>query len=185
MRFFAAWFEDWITTMSGIVSVGFLFWVTLHPPSQGQAKTALLIASAACFVAGSYRVWSKADKRYQALTGKTRMEALNDLVSEFEKLEKWYGSDKRTTPKKLHRLIKQTLDELRDHSPDCVHVFKGISTDPTARRESPFPIGNRTSVELGKWRANTEREKCWNTVSACLYQLKIIRRDPQYSAQLI
>jgi hypothetical protein len=185
-KFVDSWFEDWTTLMSGIVSVGLLFWVTLWPPSQSQLKPALLIISACCFVLGSYRIWSKSEQRYQDLTGKTRMESLNDLISDFQKLEGWYGDDKSTTtPKPLDLLIKRTLEELRYHSPDAVHVFKRIAADPTAKTESPFPIRNRTILELGNWRSNEEREKCWRTVSACLYQLKIIRRDPQYGAQLI
>jgi len=98
-RFLAAWFKDWTALMSGIVSVGLLFWATLWPPSQVQAKQVLSVLSAICFVFGSYRIWAKQYQRVCELTGKTQIEALDDLILEFKKLEDWYASDQKTNPK--------------------------------------------------------------------------------------
>ncbi len=100
-RFFAAWLEDWIALMSGIASIGLLFWATIWPPPQDQAKAIVFAVSAICFVIGSYRIWAKEHQRWRDLTAKTREEFFADTISEFNKLERWYGSDECTTRRPL------------------------------------------------------------------------------------
>jgi hypothetical protein len=80
VEFLAAWCKDWIALMSGIVSVGLLFWA----PSQSQSKYGLFIVSVLCFVFGSYRIWAKQYQRVCELTAKTPIEAIDDLFPSFK-----------------------------------------------------------------------------------------------------
>jgi hypothetical protein len=178
-RFLDAWCKDWIALMSGIVSVGLLFWATLWPPSQAEGKQVLLVLSALCFVVGSYRIWAKQYQRVCDLTGKTQTEAVEDLLSEFQSLESWYASDEKTNSKPLERLIEKSLDELRHHVPLAVYRFKKVATNPTPHPASFFPQtgGDRTIQQLADWRSDKEREQCWRKVSACLNSLQDISRE--------
>ena len=161
--------------MSGIVSVGLLFWATLWPPSQVQAKQVLSVLSAICFVFGSYRIWAKQYQRVCELTGKTQIEALDDLILEFKKLEDWYASDQKTNPKPLQQLIDTALQELRHHAEFAVHRFKGVVENPTT--QTFLPERGRTIQQVAEWRADKKREECWRKASACLYALKNIQQD--------
>lgn len=176
-RFLAAWCKDFITLMSGIVSVGLLFWATLWPPSQTQGKQVLLILSAVCFVAGSYRIWVKQYQRVCELTSKTPTESVEDLITDFQKLENWYAGDEKTSPKLLEQLIEKSLDELRCHVPLAVYRFKKVATNPRPYAESFFPHTERTIQQLADWRADKDRELCWRRASACLNSLKDISRE--------
>src|SRR4051794_39213639 len=113
--------------MSGIASIILLVWSTFWPPSQEQAKQGLLALFVVCFVAGSYRIWAKEHQRWTGLTGKTKIEALDDRISEFQALWDSYGSDSQTTRLPLEKLIEETLNDLRCHAPDHVHHFKSVA----------------------------------------------------------
>jgi hypothetical protein len=176
-RFFEAWFKDWIALMSGAVSVGLLFWATLWPPSQAQGKQILLILSAVCFVFGSYRIWAKQYQRVCDLTGKTPIEGIDDLILEFTKLEDWYASDKKTSPRPLERLIEKGVLELRHHAPNAVHRFKDAATNPKPEAFLPLSGRMRTIEEVAEWRSDKKREECWKKASSCLDRLKAIRQE--------
>jgi len=77
--------------MSGIGSFALLLWATIWPPSQELSKQVLLVLSVVCFVFGSYRIWAKENQRWRDLTEKTSVEAVDDLISEFQRLEDWYA----------------------------------------------------------------------------------------------
>ncbi len=178
-RFLAAWFKDWIALVNLLGSIVFLFWATFWPPSQEQAKQGLLALCVICFVIGSYRIWAKEHQRVRDLTGKTRIEAIEDLISEFQTLESWYASDEKTNPRKLKRLIEKSLDELRHHLPLAVYRFKKIATNPMPYTERFLPkTGDmRTIQQIADWRSDTEREQCWRKASACLDSLRDISRE--------
>jgi hypothetical protein len=76
----------------------------------------------------SYRIWAKQYQRVCELTAKTPIEAIDDLISEFQKLENWYGSDEKTKPKPLDLLIEKSLGELRHHVPLAVYRFKKVTS---------------------------------------------------------
>ncbi len=165
--------------MNLLGSIVFLFWATFWPPSQEQAKQGLLALCVICFVIGSYRIWAKEHQRVRDLTGKTRIEAIEDLISEFQTLESWYASDEKTNPRKLKRLIEKSLDELRHHLPLAVYRFKKIATNPMPYTERFLPkTGDmRTIQQIADWRSDTKREQCWRKASACLDSLRDISRE--------
>jgi hypothetical protein len=82
---------DCVALMSGIGSFALLLWATIWPPSQELSKQVLLVLSVVCFVFGSYRIWAKENQRWRDLTEKTSVEAVDDLISEFQRLEDWYA----------------------------------------------------------------------------------------------
>ena len=176
-RFLAAWFKDWIALVNLVGSIVFLFWATLWTPSHEQAKYGLYILCVFCFVIGSYRIWAQQHQRVCELTAKTPIEAIDDLISEFEKLEKWYGSDEKTSPKPLGRLIQKSLDELRRHVPLAVYRFKKVAANPMPPTETFLPQTGRTIEQFADWRSSdANREECWRKASACLNALRDISR---------
>jgi hypothetical protein len=140
--------------------------------------------SAICFVFGSYRIWAAEHERWLDLSGKTQAEFFADTTEAFNNLERWYGSDERTKRKPLDRLIAKTLVELRHHAPSgpYVLILKDAATNPQALTESHLPLGRdaRTIEQIASWRSDKERERCWQTASACLYALKSIRQEMAY-----
>lgn len=173
-RFLSAWWTDWLALMSGAASVGLLFWATISQHTEGQGKLVLLIASAICFVVGSYRIWAKENRRYEEVTGKTPMEILNDLVVEFEKLESWYANDAKTQPKKLDKAIETARQKLRKAAPKYVYQFNEAVEDPSTR-EHHIPLVGRTVEQLTKWYGNEPQRKSWEKASSALKSLKKIR----------
>jgi hypothetical protein len=174
-KFLAAWGQDWIALMSGVASVVLLFWWTLWPPSQDQLRYGLFVVSVLCFVFGSYRIWARENERWRALTEPTQLEALNDLVSEFEALEQWYVGDSKTRPKRLSKLIVKAREQLRHHAPEYVHVFNEAAADSDSRPHFLPTIG-RTTQELNEWLKDNERFESWKMASACLEKVKGIRQ---------
>jgi hypothetical protein len=176
-RFLAAWCKDWIALVNLIGSIVFLFWVTFWPPSQEQAQQGLFALCVICFVIGSYRIWAKQYQRVCELTGKSPIEALDNLISEFQKLEDYYGSNQETDPRQVERLIEKALLELRHHAAFAVHRFKTSLNNPASHAQTFFPQKGKTVQELADWRTDKKREECWQKTSACLSSLKAIRRD--------
>jgi hypothetical protein len=176
VRFVAKWGEDWTGRMNGIASLGLLIWGTFWPPSVDQGKTIVLAISAVCFVAGSYHVWSKEHQLVLNLSEKTQMEALDDLLSEFERLVNWYASDAKTKRKPLDRLIERARQELRHHAQDSVHEFNDVVKDAiNAPRVESIPVIGRKMEDFDKWsKSDLERHACWQIASACHNKLHSI-----------
>src|SRR5437667_12006207 len=143
------------------------------------SKTGTIGSERYLFCDRFYRIWAKEYQRVRDLTGKTRIEAIEDLISEFQTLESWYASDEKTNPRKLKRLIEKSLDELRHHLPLDVYRFKKIATNPMPYTERFLPkTGDmRTIQQIADWRSDTKREQCWRKASACLDSLRDISRE--------
>ena len=160
--------------MGGLASIALLFWATIWPPTHEQAEQLLLIVSASCFIIGSYRIWARANDRLRALTDKTQIEAFEDLISEFGKLEEWYASDAKTKPKAVHQLVLKAREDLRHHAPEYVHLFNDAVEDAEFRA-GWFPVSGRTTQALLAWLKDEERYKAWKTASSCRSKLQDIR----------
>src|SRR5207248_8371186 len=125
---------------------------------------------------GSYRIWAKEHQRWTALTGKTKIESLDDRISEFQALQDLYGSDSQTTPLPLEELIEETLNDLLHHAPDYVHHFKSIAKNwQQSISITEFPQRSSTLKELNKWSENKDREECWRIATVCARALQQIR----------
>lgn len=77
-EFIKAWAEDWTGRMSGFASIVLAFWVAFFPPTIDEARWLLLATAAACFILGSYHIWTK---QHKATLGKP------DLTFDIEKTE--------------------------------------------------------------------------------------------------
>jgi hypothetical protein len=176
-RFLAAWLKDWTALVNLVGSIVFLFWATLWPPSHDQARQALFALCVICFVIGSYRIWASQYQCVCALTGKSPIEAIDDLISEFQKLEDYYGRNQETKPRQLERVIEKVLLELRHHAGFAVHRFKISMDNPAAHTQTFLPQKGKTVQEMADWRIDKKREECWQKTSACLASLKSIKRE--------
>jgi hypothetical protein len=101
--FLFAWCKDCLALMSGIVSVGLLFWATVWVPSESQSKYVPFVVSAICFVFESYRIRTKEYQGVCDLIEKTPIGGIEDLIPEFQKLVKCYASDEKTNPHRKGR----------------------------------------------------------------------------------
>jgi hypothetical protein len=175
-KFLSAWSKDWTALMSGIASIALLFWAAIWPPSQDQLRHGLFMVSGLCFVIGSYRIWSREHQRWRDLTGKSQIEAITDLVSEFANLEALYVGDAKTKPNMLSDLIVKAREELRHHAPQYVHLFNEAVADPDSRPNFIPTIG-RTNDEVSAWLSDDTRFESWKIATVCrasLEQIKVI-----------
>lgn len=85
-EYLRAYWNDWISLMSGVASVGFTFWALLTEPTNVNLRKGLWVVSALCFVLGSYRVWAK--ERVEALRLQAESEKeINQIIGEFEEIK--------------------------------------------------------------------------------------------------
>lgn len=109
------------------------------------------------------------------LTGKTPLEAVDDLTLEFEKIVNWYGGDAKTYPERLNRMIEKTRTELRHHCPNYVHWFNETVEDPYHDMIIPSqPATGRKVEDMQRWASDQKRQQCWQLAFACHEKLRFI-----------
>lgn len=85
LEYLRAYVTDWFSGMSGGMSVILTFWTILWAPENPGLRTGLWLASALCFIASSYRVWSKERSKVERLRKQTDFE-VNQIVKEFDEI---------------------------------------------------------------------------------------------------
>jgi hypothetical protein len=85
-EYLKAFWNDWVSLMSGAASVIFTFWAILTEPNNVNLRKGLWIVSALCFIVGSYRVWLKERAEVQRLNAESQKE-INQIVREFEEIK--------------------------------------------------------------------------------------------------
>jgi hypothetical protein len=74
-EYIAVLWADWVALMSGLASVLLAVWVVFFPPTDVYAsRTLLWIATVACFLVSSYRIW--ASERNASLAKRVELEGV-------------------------------------------------------------------------------------------------------------
>ena len=171
----------WFVT-SSLVAAGAWFY-------QGAGNVipawALWLVGFSGFTVASFLAWREQQRKYgeikagyDRLTGKTSVEAIDELIRAFENLDTYYATIQRTDPELLNNLTEKAIQELRYHAPQGVHRFKNAFSNPNALRETPFPrVGDGTVEAMTEWLSDKTRHECWQKASACLHDLKNTKTD--------
>ncbi len=131
-------------------------------------------AIAGIFVA-MFLAWRDQYRKVQELTKPTGIEAIDDLLVEWEELEEWYAGYDMTSRDKLDALIKNTRVQLRASYPDYVNTFNDAVKNPHVSLR--FPKKSRTIDELGEWLEDKDRQSSWVMATACLNRFREIRKS--------